>query len=116
MNWNDIDNNNKTKEILSHWQKLGKFRVNHPSVGAGKHQMITKTPYVFSRMYNKEEYSDAVVIGLELPKGQKTMEVANVFKDGETIIDAYSGKEAIVKKGTVTLITEHTIVLLEKKE
>tara|TARA_R110001632_G_scaffold38339_2_gene96544 strand:- start:70509 stop:72146 length:1638 start_codon:yes stop_codon:yes gene_type:complete len=116
MNWSDIANNTKTKEILTHWQKLGKFRVNHPSVGAGKHQMITKIPYVFSRMYNKEEYSDAVVIGLELPKGQKTMEVASVFKDGETILDAYSGKEAIVKKGTVTLITEHTIVLLEKKE
>jgi len=37
-------------------------------------------------------------------------------EDGETILDAYSGKEAIVKKGKLTLITEHTIVLLEKKE
>ena len=25
----------ETQEILTHWQKLGKFRANHPSVGAG---------------------------------------------------------------------------------
>ncbi|HTO35227.1 MAG TPA: alpha-amylase family glycosyl hydrolase, partial [Flavobacterium sp.] len=32
MNWEDIDNE-KTKEILTHWQKLGQFRKNHPAVG-----------------------------------------------------------------------------------
>ncbi|MDO5616751.1 MAG: alpha-amylase family glycosyl hydrolase, partial [Cruoricaptor ignavus] len=32
MNWDEINNNPQTKKILEHWQKLGKFRANHPAV------------------------------------------------------------------------------------
>ena len=42
MNWSDIKNNQKTKELLQHAQKLGQFRANHPAVGAGTHQMFSK--------------------------------------------------------------------------
>ena len=28
MNWEDIANDKKTQEILTHWQKLGVFRSN----------------------------------------------------------------------------------------
>jgi hypothetical protein len=63
MNWDDIKNDPATQKTLAHWQKLGVFRKNHPSVGAGVHQKITAKPYVFSRSYSKENYSDQVVIG-----------------------------------------------------
>lgn len=38
MNWEAIKSDPKTKEILTHWQKLGRFRASHPAVGAGLHQ------------------------------------------------------------------------------
>tara|TARA_R110001632_G_scaffold2297_12_gene10110 strand:- start:1311 stop:2966 length:1656 start_codon:yes stop_codon:yes gene_type:complete len=114
MNWGDISNNSATKELLTHWQKLGRFRINHPSIGAGRHEMISDTPYSFSRTYSKEDYLDAVVIGLDQPKGEKVLNVSTVFKDGEKVHDAYSRKDAIVKEGKVTIISDETIVLLEK--
>ena len=52
MNWDDLKTNKMTFKILNHWQKLGQFRNNHPSVGAGIHKQITSSPYVFSRDYS----------------------------------------------------------------
>ena len=79
MNWDAIDSDEKTQLVLSHWQKLGKFRKDHPAVGAGKHKMISKAPYLFQRTYDKNEYKDQVLIGLDLNKGPKKLNVANVF-------------------------------------
>ena len=114
MNWDDIANNAKTKEVLSHWQKLGLFRKNHPAIGGGIHQMISKTPYVFSRSFTKGKYSDKVVIGLDLPIGKKEISVGTIFANGSKVKDAYSGKTAIVSKGKVTFDTDFTLLLLEK--
>ncbi len=115
MNWEEIENNEKTKEILTHWQKLGKFRANHPSIGAGNHKMISDKPYIFQRTYSKGNYSDAVVVGLDLNEGEKTLRVGSIFSDGDTLIDAYSKTEVSVKNGTVKLNTPFAIVLLESK-
>jgi alpha-amylase len=115
MNWSDIKTDDHTQAVLSHWQKLGKFRKDHPSIGAGIHKMINETPYVFSRTYNKDDFNDAVVIGLDLPKGNKEINVSSIFKDGELIIDKYSNIEAEVKNGKVIIPTEFNIVLLELK-
>ena len=113
MNWNDIDNDIKTKEILTHWQKLGQFRKNHPAIGAGKHKMISASPYVFSREYTSGNYTDKVVVGLDLPKGAKEISVGTIFTDGTKVKDAYSGKISIVSNGKVAIETEFSIVLLE---
>lgn len=115
MNWDAIANRAKTKSILRHWQKLGRFRANHPAVGAGRHQMLSKTPYVFKRSFSKGNFNDVVVVGLELPKGKKVLDVSKVFKDGVILHDAYGGKTATVQNGKVTLNTEYDVVLLEKK-
>lgn len=115
MNWNAIANNEETKAILKHWQKLGKFRANHPSVGAGVHKMISEEPYVFQRTYSKDNYSDAVVVGLDLAKGKKELNIGQSFTDGTVLIDAYSGVEVIVKNNSVQIDTPNTLVLLEKK-
>jgi alpha-amylase len=114
MNWEDI-NKSKTKAILTHWQKLGRFRDNHLSVGAGLHKMIAKTPYVFKRTYSKNNYNDVVVVGLDLKKGLKEFKIGNAFPDGTVLTDAYSGNKVTVIKNQVKLDTPYTIVLLEVK-
>jgi alpha-amylase len=114
MNWDMIENDEKTKAILEHWQKLGKFRANHPSVGAGVHKMMTESPYTFSRTYQDNEYNDQVVVGLDLKEGAKEINVGTVFQDGDTIRDVYSGTETKVMEGIVKLVTPYNIVLLER--
>jgi alpha-amylase len=115
MNWNEIANRIQTKEILTHWQKLGVFRNNHLSVGAGIHKMISAAPYVFQRTYSNGDFKDAVVVGLDLNEGEKQLNVGNVFVEGAILIDAYSNTEVTVKSGIVNLNTPFSIVLLEKK-
>jgi alpha-amylase len=115
MDWEGIGNEKKTKDVLSHWQKLGKFRAKHPAVGAGVHQMITDQPYYFYRTYQKEDYKDIVVIGLGVHKGAKSIDVSKIFKDGDVLHDAYSGVTSEVKKGRVVIDSEFDVVLLEKK-
>ncbi|MFH6767817.1 alpha-amylase family glycosyl hydrolase [Gaetbulibacter aquiaggeris] len=115
MNWNDIKNNQNTKELLKHAQKLGQFRANHPAVGAGTHQMITKSPYLFYRSFYKEEYQDLVVVGLELPLGVKILDVSKIFKEDDLVHDAYSNQDIYVKNGKVTIDSDYEIVLLEIK-
>jgi len=117
MNWEEIESNTeisgfKTKDVLLHWQKLGKFRKDHPSIGAGVHTMLSESPYIFKREYLSGEYNDKVVIGLDLSSGSKSIIVGDVFADGETVYDAYSGVSAKVSNGVVKLNTEFDIVLL----
>ena len=114
MNWEDIEKDIATRKVLSHWQKLGQFRANHPAVGAGIHQMITEKPYTFYRSFNKDDFEDIVVIGLDLPKGTKTLNVSRVFKNGDLVHDAYSMQNVTVKDGQVSFESEFNIVLLEK--
>ena len=115
MNWDAIKNNPETQAILNHWQKLGQFRANHPAVGAGIHQMLSQNPYVFSRRFSKGTSTDLVVVGLNLPKGEKTLDVSKVFNDGDTLHDCYSNTSLKVKNGKITLNSAFDIVLLEKK-
>lgn len=110
MNWNDSNNNLATQKLLEHYQKLGKFRANHPAVGAGVHQMISSSPYWFTRSYN----DDKVLIGLDLNSGIKEILVSGIFDDGIRLRDAYSGKVITVQNGKATIDTGHSIVLFEK--
>ncbi len=116
MNWDAIQNNKTTKKILAHWQKLGKFRSNHPAVGAGTHEMISEVEnYVFSRAYSEGDFVDTVIVGLNLTKGEKIVDVSAKFKDGDKLHDAYSGTNANVTNGKVSIDSAFDIVLLERK-
>jgi alpha-amylase len=115
MNWNDIQKDSLTKSILSHWQKLGKFRNDHPAIGAGTHKMISKKPYIFHRTFSKDNFSDDVIIGLDLEIGKKEIDVSTVFKNGTLLRDAYAGLDVTVKKGMVKINSPYSIVLLEPK-
>ena len=108
-----MDSIAETKQILSHWQKLGQFRSNHPAVGAGKHKRLGKKPYVFSRTYVDGDFKDKIVVGLDLPKGKKSLWVKGFFGDGTKLYDTYSETEVEVKKGKVILDNDYDIALLE---
>lgn len=114
MDWEAISNTPKTQEILQHWQKLGLFRAQHPAIGAGQHKMLSKSPYVFARHFEKDGYKDVVVIGLDLNTGEKTIDVSKVFKDGDRLRDAYSDATATVSHGEITVTSTFNIVLLER--
>lgn len=118
MNWEDIKQNTvrngfATQDVLTHWQKLGQFRKNHPAVGMGAHKMISKKPYLFTRTYAQDNWEDSVLVGLDLPKGKKELTVQGVFKDGTTIKDAYSNQSVKVEGGKVIIDSSFDIVLLE---
>lgn len=116
MNWEDIANSAGTRQLLDHYQKLGQFRGRHPAIGAGKHQAISKSPYVFSRTYARGTFADQVIVGLKLPSGEKKINVSPVFKDGDVLWDAYSKQESRVKSGQVTIHSPFDIVLLERRQ
>ncbi len=116
MNWEDLDSLPETQKIHKHWQKLGQFRANHPAVGAGKHKRLAKAPYVFSRTYDNGEYRDKVVVGLDLPKGKKSLWVKGFFGDGTKLYDTYSETEVTVANGKVILENDFDIALLELVE
>jgi alpha-amylase len=119
MNWEELAanaerNGFKTQDVLAHWQRLGRFRKAHPAVGAGRHTMLTTSPYTFKRVYQSGSYADAVVVGLDLPKGKKTLEVGGIFPDGTALMDYYSGQKLAVSGGKVVVDSEWGIVLLGK--
>ncbi len=115
MNWEAISDDINTKEVLKHWQKLGRFRNRHPALGAGDHVALTENiGYVFSRIFRKNEYTDKVVIGLNQPVGKKELNVVPVFADGAVLRDAYSGEKGVVIHGKINLSTDFDMVLLEK--
>ncbi len=116
MNWQALDSVPEIQHLHEHWQKLGRFRRDHPAVGAGKHQILAKSPYVFSRTYVDGDYRDKVVVGLDLPKGKKSLWVKGFFGDGTTLYDTYSGTEVTVANGRVNLDNEFDIALLELKD
>lgn len=110
MNWDSID-----KDVLAHFQKLGQFRNNHLSVGAGLHEMIESTDYAFKRVYEKNGISDTVVVGTS-DDGEITIDVSNIFEEGSEVLDFYSKKTSKVTQGKVTFrVSENSVVLLEEK-
>jgi len=113
MNWEELDTIPYNKKILAYWQKLGKFRNEHPAIGADKHQRLSKQPYVFSRTYIKGDFKDKVVVGLELPKGKKSLFVKGFFGDGTKLYDVFSETIVTVDKGVVVLDNDFDIALLE---
>jgi alpha-amylase len=115
MNWDDINVDNYSKHSLLFYQTLGQFRRKHPSIGAGIHQKITTSPYVFSRTFTKDNFTDMVVIGLDLPKGQKKISVGTIFKDGTKVREFMSKQIITVKNGFIEVNTPHTFLLIEKK-
>ena len=111
MNWDDLQNK-ETQEILTHWQKLGQFRANHPAVGAGVHHLISEANgLVFSRVRN----DDKIIAGINLSEGEKSIDVSSIFNDGDILQDFYSETDAVVKNGKIIITNDNNIILLQYK-
>jgi alpha-amylase len=114
MNWRDLAAGGTTSGILRHWQKLGRFRRDHPAVGAGVHRLLQAEPYIFSRTLDTNGVHDRVIVALGQPLGPKTIPVFGVFPDGAVLVDAYSGERGPVTEGKVSLTTAFDLVLLSE--
>ena len=109
MNWDSID-----KDVLYHWQKLGQFRANHISIGAGEHKILQSSPYAFSRTYNKNNINDKVVIATEVEK-ESEIDVSSIWSNGTKIKDFYTNKKYTVKDGKVNVKpNKNGVILLEE--
>ncbi len=100
MNWNSMD-----KGVLAHWQKVGSFRNDHVAVGAGAHKNLTaNSGTAFSRTYNKNNVNDVVVCVIGANKNASTTITLNgAFTDGTKVVNTYTGEEATVAGGKVTV-------------
>ncbi|MEN8156859.1 MAG: alpha-amylase family glycosyl hydrolase [Bacteroidota bacterium] len=120
MNWDEIENNSSRNgfvigEVMEHYRKLGQFRRDHPAVGAGLHAMVSEAPYIFTRSFKMGDYSDKVVVGLDLDRGKKAVVVGNAFKDQTALYDYYSDTTVSVKDGMVVIDSPWEMVLLGQK-
>ena len=120
MNWDELlgmkrKNGYVVNDVLVHWLKLGKFRNEHPAIGAGKHEVVSQKPYLFTRSWTAPNgKKDRVMVGVDMPKGQMVINVSVFAEDGETIIDRYSGISQMVIDGKVTIDSSSDVVLFEK--
>ena len=114
MNWEDLTKVDSVDQTLSHYQKLGQFRKNHPAVGAGKHQLISEMPYAFSRTYSKEGVEDSVIIALSDDQ-EINIHVSKLYEDGVKLYDPYSEQVYVVNGGNVKAKPKNGIVLLEHR-
>ena len=110
MNWDAGD-----QEVLKHFQKLGKFRINHPAVGAGEHTTIPHEGEgtLAVRTYNKNGVQDAVLLGAGLTDGTVEIEVSEHFPNAEKLRNAYTASELSVENGSVKAQVKNGVVLLE---
>lgn len=103
MNWDSMD-----KPLLQHVQRLTTFRARHVAIARGEHARLSEQPYVFLR--RDLQRGDQVVIAPQV-KGQVSIPVHTVFKDGQKVRDAYSGALLEVQQGKVALEAQGMVLL-----
>lgn len=110
MNWNNID-----QSTLKHWQLLGRFRRDHPAVGAGQSFDLKHTGrgFISGRIYEKNSFQDNIIIGVGLPDGVIQIDVNQIFKDATTVRNAYTGKTLAIDNGKVNAQAVNGVILLE---
>jgi len=115
MNWGDLSRRDSTAALLEHWRKLGRFRREHPAVGAGVHRQLQAAPYIFSRTLEAGGLVDRVLVAMSQGEGAKTIPVFDVFPEGTELLDAYSGAIGRVAGGNIALSSGHGLVLLAER-
>lgn len=99
MNWDSID-----QSVLSHWQKVGTFRNNHVAVGAGDNITLSSTSgSAFGRTYDKNGVTDKVAGCIYANANTNvTIDVSDLWADGQFLVNAYDQASANVQNGKVT--------------
>ena len=112
MNWDSLD-----EGLLAHWQKVGTFRNNHLSIGAGANLSLTSSEGVaFGRTYSKNGKNDkaAGVVGAGADS-DVTVDVSELWEDGTVLVNAYDDNTAVVDGGSVTFNSgAHGTILIEE--
>ncbi|TFW17816.1 alpha-amlyase [Massilia arenosa] len=116
MNWDELAKNVQRNgyrigEVRQHFALLGRFRHDHPAIGAGVHAKLADQPYTFKRTLDRDGLRDQVVIALDAPKGAK-ISVGGVFADGTRVTDGYTGQHAVVRKGQVSFARSGRVTLI----
>ena len=103
MNWESVDN-----RTLEHFRRLGTIRRNHPTLISGKQEILDTHTCV------RYEGSDKYIIRLH-PEERPTIVVTPYFRDGDEVVELYTGCRAIVVNGCITLPQyENHIAVLAK--
>ncbi|PWJ34226.1 alpha-amylase family glycosyl hydrolase [Sediminitomix flava] len=98
-------------EMLKHWRKLGQFRNNHHSVGAGIQTSIGEN--TFLREYDKNGHRDRVIIKLTEDE-LSVVELRDIYEEGTQLRNAYSGEIAKVEDGKVAFKSVNQVLLIEE--
>ncbi|MGY3791613.1 alpha-amylase family glycosyl hydrolase [Aquimarina sp. 433] len=114
MNFSDLSNPNSIPSLtLLHYQKIGRFRREHVSVGAGKHTKLQDTPYTFKREYDQNGIDDKALVYTGNDNDfVGALDVFGMWTDGTELQDYFSGSLATVSNGTVTFGTSFGLVLI----
>lgn len=103
MNWCEIDSIS-----LIHFQKLGKIRQAHSSIGKGR--QITLDQHTCVRIY----MDDLILIGVK-PDFVSGIPTGGYIENGEKVVDLYSGNEGIVHNGKAFLPpSDSNVVILRQ--
>lgn len=99
MNWDSADSS-----VLAHWQKVGTFRNNHVSIGAGDNKDLTSSSgYAFGRTYSKNGVTDKAAGCIYASANTNvTIDVSALWADGQYLVNAYDQSSANVTNGKVT--------------
>lgn len=89
MNWDDMDRN-----LLAHFQKLGKIRKENPVIATGRQTTLDAHTCL------REKVGEKVLIRL-YPDSRGQIDVPGIFEDGKMLQELYSGTQAIVEDGRV---------------
>lgn len=114
MNFEDLNTpNSLAARTLTHFQKIGVFRREHVSVGAGKHTKLQDTPYAFKREYSKNSFEDKTLVYTGNDNDfVGALDVFGMWSDGTELQDYFSGTTATVSNGTVTFGRSFGLVLI----
>jgi alpha-amylase len=114
MNFQELDNPNSLASLtLTHYQKIGRFRREHVSVGGGVHTFLQGTPYAFKREYNKNGLADkTLVFSGQDGDFDTSMTVFGMWPEGTLLKDYFSGNTAIVSGNTVNFNSPFGLLLI----
>ena len=105
MDWEKIN-----YPLLRHFQRLGKIRRENPVIGAGRQRTIDVHTCL---RYNA---NDSILIRL-MPNNGQSIDVAEYFKNGETLTELYTGQRAMVDDGKISFPKyENKLAIIKKQK
>ncbi len=99
MNWNSMDT-----ALLAHVQKVGSFRRDHLSIGAGSNTGLTASSGIaFARQYSKNGINDKTVCVVNASANSTvSIDVSAIWSDGTVVTNFYDETDATVSGGKVS--------------